>query len=319
MSTEIIDGPESEALGSDGIAVALAQQSRLTVDDLRRTPRTVDAPAPWRTTGTRVALPGAPSGVATSNAAEVPTSTTVVRDDAGPQGSGTRDAAGRFAPGPATVGEVRSVLDRRTSVRFFGDRPLAPEGLTAVLRRILDEDADAFPGEAPGGSALELLVAPLRVEGVAPALYAVRAGDATAAGDVGGGVTSDDARRHLAAGAAGAAAASDRLVLDHVAELPVGRYDDLVLQREFAGAAALVFVMGSLRAAEERHGAHGHRLGLVRAGAAAHAGWLHAIETQLTGTVFAGALPTALRGLAGVDGSERTQLFALAVGHPAFG
>jgi hypothetical protein len=259
MSTEIIDGPEHEALGSDGIAVALAHESRLTVDDLRRAPRTVDAPAQWRTTGTRVALPGA--------------------DD--------RDADGRFVPGPASAGEVRSVLDRRTSVRFFGDRPLAPEGLTSVLRRILDEDADAFPGEADGGSAIELLVAPLRVEGVAPALYAVQDGG--------------------------------ELTLDHVADLPAGRYDDLVLQREFAGAAALVFVMGSLRAAEDRHGAHGHRLGLVRAGAAAHAGWLHAIEASLTGTVFAGALPTALRGLAGVDGSERTQLFALAVGHPAFG
>ncbi len=81
--------------------------------------------------------------------------------------------------------------------------------------------------------------------------------------------------------------------------------------RPVAGADLAV-----LEAACARHGHHGRRLLLVRAGAAARAVWLTAIGGDLYGSVFAGALPGPLRELAGVDGARRLQLFACAVGHP---
>jgi len=180
--------------------------------------------------------------------------------------------------------DIEAVLRARASIRHYAPSALEKSELSAVLRAAAALDAKLYPGETAVGLGLELLVAAWRVDDVTPALYlSVDDGDA----------------------------------LQHVAALPTGeRAEEVVLQREFAHAPALVVVLGNLAAAEARHGAHGHRLLLQRAGAAGHAGWLAAIAHGLDGTVFAGLLPDKLRALAGVDGSRRAQLLALSFGHP---
>jgi hypothetical protein len=90
----------------------------------------------------------------------------------------------------------------------------------------------------------------------------------------------------------------------------------MVLQPEFAGAAALLLVTGSLAGATAAQGAHGHRILLARSGAMAETAWLAAVQRGLGGSIFAGFLPAALRSLIRVDGYVRTQLLAVAVGHP---
>lgn len=92
---------------------------------------------------------------------------------------------------------------------------------------------------------------------------------------------------------------------------------DMVLQPEFADAAAIILVVGPLATALARYGAHGYQTLLVRAGAACEAAWLSAVRDGLSGSIFAGFLPSGLRDLAGVDGYNDTQLLALALGHPA--
>lgn len=180
--------------------------------------------------------------------------------------------------------DIDDVLRERASIRHYAPSAIASGELAAVLLAAASLDATLYPGETAAGLGLELLVAAWRVDGVAPALY-------------------------LSVDGGGA--------LEPVAALPTGeRAQELVLQREFADAPALVVVLGDLAAAEERHGPHGHRLLLQRAGAAGHAGWLAAIAHGMHGTVFAGLLPDKLRALAGVDGSRRAQLLALSFGHP---
>ena len=74
--------------------------------------------------------------------------------------------------------------------------------------------------------------------------------------------------------------------------------------------------MGDLGAALERHGDHGYRLLLLRAGGRrAHAGWLAAESLGLHATVFAGLLPSAVARLTGCDGfTPAGQLFGLTFG-----
>jgi len=197
-----------------------------------------------------------------------------------PAGLGAAAVAPRAAlPEPGDPGALDALLRRRTSVRTWARTPLAQEEVRTVVRAAGDADARLWPGEAAAGQGLELLLVAWRVAGLAPGLYA-------------------------------------GLGLERAGELPTGpAAQELVLQVEYAEAPALVLVLGDLAAAEARHGCHGHRLALLRAGAAAHAGWLAALGAGLVGGVFAGLLPGPLRGLAGVDGASRAQLFALAIGH----
>lgn len=176
------------------------------------------------------------------------------------------------------------VLSARTSLRYFEDRPISTADVAAVLHAAVCGDRAAYPAEVEAGLGLQLLAATRAVDGIAPALHVL---------------------------------VPDGRALQRIADLPQGdAAADLVLQREFADAALTVLVIGDLEAACARHGDHGHRSLLIRAGAAAHAVWLTAIARGLGGSVFAGALPGALRELAAADGARRLQLFACAVGHP---
>lgn len=182
----------------------------------------------------------------------------------------------------ANLGEV---LPGRTAVRDYARSPLAGADLSAVLAAADRMDASAWSAERAAGVDLELYCAARRVSGVDPGFYRF---------------------------------VPQQSALHRVASLPDGPQSaDLAAQPEFAQAPALLVIMGNLAAALARHGSHGHRLLLSRAGAAGHAAWLTALRLHLVGTVFTGLLPHVIWERAGVDGYHRAALFAFAAGHPA--
>ena len=186
--------------------------------------------------------------------------------------------AGELALPAPLAGRValEPALAGRLSLRDFAPRPLALAEAATLLHAAAHEDAAGLGADEP---ALELFLVAWRVDGLPTAVYRYGA--------------------HA---------------LSAVAALPADG-DGLVLQREFAQAPALVVVGGNLAAALQRHGSHGHRLLLARAGAAGHAAWLAALSLDLVGSVFAGLLPTAFCELTGGDGYLRAPLFAFAAGH----
>ncbi|MEU7905432.1 nitroreductase family protein [Actinoplanes sp. NPDC049118] len=188
-------------------------------------------------------------------------------------------------PPPAAPRAVLDdVLPGRTAVRDYGYAPMSGADLSAILTAADRMDAGGWPAERAAGVDLELYCAAWRVTGVDTGLY-----------------------RYLPRQSA----------LCRVASLPDGpEAEDLVMQREFAQAAALLVITGNLAAALARNGSHGHRLLLTRAGAAGHAAWLTALRLDLVGTVFAGLLPHVLRERAAADGYHRAALFAFAAGPP---
>jgi hypothetical protein len=189
-------------------------------------------------------------------------------------------------PAPASPrAALNDVLPERTAVRDYADTPLSGEDLSAMLAAADRMDADGWPAEQTAGVDLELYCVAWRVTGVDTGLY-----------------------RYL----------PQESALCRVASLPGGtEAEELVMQEEFAHAAALLVITGNLAAALARHGSHGHRLLLSRAGAAGHAAWLTALRLDLVGTVFAGLLPHVLRERAGADGYHRAALLAFAAAHRA--
>jgi hypothetical protein len=176
------------------------------------------------------------------------------------------------------------VLPERTSIRDYAGTELPGADVSAIFAAADLMDARGWPEERAAGVDLELYCAAWRVSGVDVGLYRY---------------------------------APQQSGLIRVASLPEGpEAEDLVLQREFAHAAALLVITGNLAGALARHGSHGHRLLLSRAGAAGHAASLAALRLHLVGSVFAGLLPHVLRERAGADGYHRAALFAFAVGHP---
>lgn len=179
---------------------------------------------------------------------------------------------------------IETVLRRRRSVRHYAPDSVTAEEVATVLRAARAADEAHFAGERAAGVSVDLMLAARRVDGVERRLHVLR----------------ED---------------PDRLC--PVTDLPdEADAADLVLQREYADSPALVLVLGALGAALERHGDHGYRLMLLRAGAVAHAGWLAADALGLDATVFAGLLPSAVTALTGSDGFTRGQLFGLTFGAP---
>lgn len=186
-------------------------------------------------------------------------------------------------PAPPVRG-IEETLLHRSAVRDYAERPLTLAQVSAMLTSAHAQDADTWAGERAAGVGLRLLCAAWRVSPLEVGLHAF-----------------DESTR----------------TLTRLSPLPTGpAAADLVLQREFADAPAIVMVLGDLGAAVRRHGSHGYRLLLTRAGAAAHAAWLTAVGLGLDGSLFAGLLPSALRELAGVDGYTSAPLFAFSVGWP---
>jgi nitroreductase len=194
--------------------------------------------------------------------------------------------------GPAViVGEVprqaRSslfdALRRRTSQRFFTPEPIGATHIADLVARGLDADRAGWPDEQQAG-ALEISVVAFRVDGLEPGIYRL---------DI-------QARSYTP-----------------VAPLPAdeARYD-LTLQAEFCDSAAIVSLAADVDRIATSSGAHGYRMLMSRASAAAYTMWLDAVATGLAGTVFAGFIPASVRQPLHSDGTSRHQLFALALGEP---
>jgi hypothetical protein len=203
------------------------------------------------------------------------------------------------APGPEPLGlpvpipppvglpvpaDLSRTLHQRRAQRVFGSVEVAPALLLECVAAGLAADRRHWPDEANCCELLPVLVAQ-RVSGLAPAVYDL------------------DPR---------ARTATPVMALPTRADV-----EALTLQREFAAAAAIVAVLSDVDGSEARHGAHGYRRLMTRAGAAVYAMWLEAVARGLAGSVFAGFLPAAVRGPLRCDGVSRHQLFAVALGSPA--
>ncbi|WP_079025769.1 nitroreductase family protein [Streptomyces yangpuensis] len=185
---------------------------------------------------------------------------------------------------PAGTQPLEALLRRRASVRTYAPRPVASDVLAAVVDRAAAFDRETW-SDHDSGAGLEFLVAARDVAGLPVGLYLYS--------PAGSGFI-------------------------RLADLPAGdAAAELVLQLEFADAPAIVMVCGPLAASLDRHGEHGHRLLLTRAGAAAHTAWLTALDRGLVGSIFAGFLSSALKPLVPVDGYRSAQLLAFACGHAA--
>jgi hypothetical protein len=178
-----------------------------------------------------------------------------------------------------------NVLETRRAVRAYTKQSISARNLATMLKAATEGDAADWPG-AEYAAKIELLVVAWRVEGLAQGIY-----------------------RYLPA-------AHSLAPVGPAPDQEAGGRD-LVLQTEFADAAAIVLVTGELGAAVKQHGPWGHRNLLVRAGATGYRLWLASLAAGLSGTVFAGLLPRAAQRLAGLDGYRNAGLFAYAVGHAA--
>lgn len=186
-----------------------------------------------------------------------------------------------LAPYDGERADLASVLRRRRSTRFFGAAPLPASAVRDLALAALAADR----AESPVGSShcpLEVFVLALRLDGLDPGAYRLDAeGDLWPMASLGHDTT------------------------------------DLTIQSEFAEAAAIVSFAADLTAAHAAFAAHGYRQLMTRAGAAAYDMWLDAVALGWAGTVFAGFIPASVRTPLASDGTDRHQLFALALGHPA--
>jgi SagB-type dehydrogenase family enzyme len=186
-------------------------------------------------------------------------------------------------PQPPTVGiDLATVLRSRTSVRNYSDETVPLEAVAAILMAAARVDSRNWHAQQTEGIRLSLLLVAWRLDGLAAGTY----------------IYADDSHELLLVGPA----------------LPQSEAQELVLQQEFARAAALLIILGDMAEAIEREGSHGYRQLLLRAGAAAHSADLAAMSVGLAGCFTAGLLVRAVEALAGIDGCHQSTLFALAVG-----
>ncbi|MEV6978346.1 nitroreductase family protein [Kitasatospora sp. NPDC093806] len=185
------------------------------------------------------------------------------------------DADGRERAGLLTA------LERRSSVRLFDPGPVPAALLAEIVARGVDADTQTWPQEQEDCT-LQTDVVAFRLDGLEPGMFRLDSGART---------------------------------YTRVAPLPEPQaLHDLTLQREFCDAAAIVSVAADLDRASRLHGAHGYRMLMTRAAAAAYTMWLDAVAVGLVGTVFAGFIPASVRHCLRSDGATRHQLFALALG-----
>ncbi|MFF7727401.1 hypothetical protein [Streptomyces sp. NPDC008001] len=190
----------------------------------------------------------------------------------------------RFSTRQRDRASLRTVLEKRRSVRFFGPGPVDASLVADVAARGIQADLESWPGERER-LPLQINVVAFRLSGLEPGMYALDAGTPTERSYV------------------------------RVAPLPEGEaLHGLTIQREFCDSAAIVSLGADLDLASRLHGAHGYRTLMTRAAAAAYTMWLDAVAVGLAGTVFAGFIPASVRLPLRSDGASRHQLFALALG-----
>lgn len=210
-----------------------------------------------------------------------------------PRGRGTNDTTaedGLLLPISPAAGRgisLETTLKNRVSVREYSQDPLSQEHVAVVLETAWRLQQEIWSEETDHPH-LELQVLALNIRDVAPALYKYEP-DYRSLKRISAAIESVEAA------------------------------EDLVLQKEFALAGALILVVGDLHKSLKLHSLHGHRELLFRAGFTAHGAWMAAMAAGLAGCVFAGLLPDKLQALGGADGYRRLSLFACAVGRPPNG
>ncbi|MFI6597074.1 nitroreductase family protein [Nonomuraea sp. NPDC050536] len=184
------------------------------------------------------------------------------------------------AVGPAVraepiTGERTDLLS--TLARRRSQRFFEPGPIPAgLLAGVIDSGITEDESAWPGEQELQTDVVAVAVEGLEPAMYSYAARAYTP-----------------------------------VAPLPPEReLENLTLQAEFGRSAAIVSIAVDLSGID----AHGYRMLLGRASAAAYTMWLDAVALGLAGTVFAGFIPASVRRPLRADGTGRHHVFALAVG-----
>ncbi|HZU66449.1 MAG TPA: nitroreductase family protein [Ktedonobacteraceae bacterium] len=203
-----------------------------------------------------------------------------------------RPAPGELMRLPQPIEQSRPLYQamvERTSLRFYDEKSVSQAQLATILHTASTGDRQDWPQEGEAGIPLQFLLVAWRVEDLAPAVYRYE---------------------------------QDEHALVYVGPAPNQKEGgaNLVLQTEFGDAPLIVLITGNLAAACARHGAWGHRLLLLRAGAAGQRMWLSSIGVGLVGTTFAGFLPRAAHRIAGVDGYKNASLFAYSTGylHPDY-
>lgn len=177
-----------------------------------------------------------------------------------------------------------ALLRNRRSLRFFDDAPIELATLTSAVGAAVESDLAMWGDTTEPGAGVVPVVIALRVHGLRPGIYRFD---------------------HTAARYTRLATVDDATVAD------------MVLQTEYAGAAAIVAAIGSLDAATEIYADHGQRLLNLRGGGLCYCTYLQACARGLTGSVFAGFLLSGLSRLLVIDGFHQTQVFAVALGHQA--
>ncbi|MGA6175403.1 nitroreductase family protein [Streptomyces sp. NPDC012600] len=177
-----------------------------------------------------------------------------------------------------------AALERRTSTRIFDPSPVSASLLAEVIASGVDADRATWPDEQER-CPLQTDIVAFRLDGLEPGMFCLDADDRA---------------------------------YTPVAPLPAPEaLHGLTLQREFCDAAAIISIAADLDRVSRVQGAHGYRMLMGRAAAAAYTMWLDAVAAGLVGTVFAGFIPASVRQPLRSDGAARHQLFALALGGAA--
>lgn len=183
---------------------------------------------------------------------------------------------------PGYPHDLRQTFERRSSTTDYAPEPLDAAPLLADVRAALVEDAEDW-GEDAGVGSLEPFVLLLRPCGGRPGVYRVRPDGVDLLGD----------------------------------PPSPEEIEGMTVQKEFARAGAIVSVAADLDQADAWAGAHGYRHAMARAAAVIYSVHLRSAARGLTGTVFAGLSPSAVRHLLDSDGVSRHQMLAVTIAAPA--
>lgn len=190
-------------------------------------------------------------------------------------------------PSPAGRGaSLESILARRSSVRHYKPDAVSKLQLSIMLHCAHCGDKNDWPEEHSAGQALQYLVLAQRVDGLAQAVYMYK------------GSTNELYQLN------------ESINLTRRENIL-----ELFVQPEFVSAPLFIWIAGDLATASERHSAFGHRLLLLRAGAAGHRLYFAALSVGLSGCLVAGLVQGAARRLLGLDGFRRASLFGFATGY----
>lgn len=195
------------------------------------------------------------------------------------------DPAGEAIPLPAPHRRGRplgAVLSARRSLRQFAAAAVGAAELGTLLEHAHAFDVSQWATEHREWNGLTFTVIAQRVDGIAQGVYEYR-----------------PATHGLAP----------------MAPLAPDAAADLFVQGDLAGAPLQLLVVANLAAACARYGAWGHRLALLRAGAAAHCLSLTAGSLGLGGVIVAGMVPSALRSTLDFDGYTKSALVSFVAGH----